>query len=126
MDAALRDRLDTLSGYLEWLKTDQMKKGGHERIPEITKVADLLERLAKKLVTSRHPHVNEAGTGDPKGDPSTGPSGRRLQEIVTELETAILSLTDNGQVPTPDRLHAISHILGELRAELSRGDNPVP
>ena len=126
MDAALSDRLDTLSGYLEWLKTDQMKKGGQERTPEITKVADLLERLAKKLVTSRHPYVNEAGTGDPKGDPSTGPSGRRLQDLVKQLETAVISVTDQDQVPTPDRLHAIKDILGDLQAELSDQDKHMP
>ena len=104
-DKGLREeisrRLDELLGVLEWLKTDQAKKGGWKRLKPIDDLSRDIEKVSRLVERAERGYapVFEGRTVTEETLAELFEYDKGLFVDLEEIETLIHKMTDSGIVP---------------------------
>ncbi|RLB40232.1 MAG: hypothetical protein DRH12_10330 [Deltaproteobacteria bacterium] len=117
-------RLDELIGVLEWVKTDQLKKGGWKRIKDLDELEKDVETASKTIERAAR------GFGSmfdgPKVDEETLERvyeyDKGMWELVDPIDKAIRGLTEKGKVPDQATVEAIRKDVRELISKITNRD----
>ena len=126
MDNDMAVRLDNLLAYIEWLKTDRVKKGAAGHMDVLSGISDRVEALSRRLTDV--PEMENAGAAENhgRGRKRLQPAvARDLPDLLRDLEGKIRKMTGERAVPKDGDLRQVGEILGLMEQRLTEGLPPV-
>jgi hypothetical protein len=123
-DKALRmqicRKLDELLGMVEWLKTDQVKKGALKYLTEIDGLSRHLERVSRTIeVASRgYTPLFSQEAFDEDGLARLFEYDQGLLHGVAELEALVVKLTEKGTVVTAEGVASVRKQVDQLEKKV--------
>ena len=112
----LSRKIDELIGLVEWVKTDQLKKGGWERVKDLEDLERDLEsasRLVERALWGSE-FVVEAPSVDKVIFKKIYEYGNGIWEILGRVEEGIAEFAEKGTVPERSKVDIIRSQLKEL------------
>ena len=118
-------KLDDLIGVVEWIKTDQLKKGGWKRIKDLEDLERDLEKASKTLERAARGFgpVFEGPRVDEEVLQRVYEFDKEFWGLLGPIEKGIKKLTEKGVVPEPSKIDAIRRMLREFLQKITRRDN---
>jgi hypothetical protein len=123
-DKALRmqicRKLDELLGMVEWLKTDQVKKGALKNLTEIDGLSRHLERVSRTIeVASRgYTPLFSQEAFDEDGLARLFEYDQGLLHGVAEVEALVVKLTEKGTVVTAEGVASVRKQVDQLEKKV--------
>ncbi|MBW2024771.1 MAG: hypothetical protein JRI90_05150 [Deltaproteobacteria bacterium] len=112
-DKALREqmsrRLDELIGLVEWIKTDQAKKGGWKKIKDLEELSRDLETASRMIERAARGY---SGVFDDED----------MWRLIDPIEEAIRAFTEKGNIPEPEKIKAIRKSVLALQDKVKKRD----
>jgi hypothetical protein len=123
-DKALRvqisQKLDELLGMVEWLKTDQVKKGALKHLTEIDGLSRHLEKLSRfiELAARGYTPLFSQEPFDEDGLARLFDFDRGLLAGVAEVEALVVGLTGKGAVLTSEGVATVRKQVNQLEEKM--------
>ncbi|MBW2616255.1 MAG: hypothetical protein JRD02_08795 [Deltaproteobacteria bacterium] len=113
-------RLDELLGLIEWLKTDQAKKGGRKNIQNLDDLAVHVEKISRQMES-----VSREERPLPENEKVDGPAlneifeyDRGIADLLLKIESAVKGITGEKAVPGSGDISNIRKMLGLMESRI--------
>jgi hypothetical protein len=113
-------KLDELLGMVEWLKTDQTKKGVLKHLTEIDGLSRHLERVSRtiELASRGYTPLFSQEAFDEDGLARLFEFDQGLLTGVAEVEALVVKLTEKGTVVTPEGVASVREQVDQLEKKM--------
>ncbi len=120
----LSRKLDELVGIMEWIKTDQLKKGGWKRIKDLEDLERDLEKASK--VIERAARGYGSVFDEPRVDEDLLQKvyefDKEFWELLAPIENGIKEFTEKGVVPEYSKIDGIRRLLKDFMQKIAKRD----
>ncbi|MBW1731164.1 MAG: hypothetical protein JRJ75_09775 [Deltaproteobacteria bacterium] len=127
-DKALREqmsrRLDELIGLVEWIKTDQAKKGGWKKIKDLEELSRDLETASRMIERAARGYsgVFDRQRIDEEALSRLYTYDEDMWRLIDPIEEAIRAFTEKGNIPEPEKIKAIRKSVLALQDKVKKRD----
>ncbi len=120
-------QLDELLGLIEWLKTDQVKKGRRKNIQNLDDLSSHMEKISRKMESVSREERQQPG--DEEMNESVLNEileyDRGIVELLSNIEDAVKGIAGEKAVPASDDIYNIQKMLGLMERRVKeRGSLP--
>lgn len=113
-------RLDELLGFIEWLKTDQVKKDSRKNTQELDDLSIHIEKISRKMEfvsreerpQSEDEKMNESALNE------IIEQDRGIVDLLSNIEEAVKEITAEKAVPGSDDISNIQKMLGLMERRI--------
>ena len=118
-------RLDELIGVLEWIKTDQLKKGGWKRIKDLEDLERDLEKASKIVERAARGYgpVFDGPKVDEEVLQRVYEFDKEFWGLLVPIENGIKEFTEKGVVPESTKIDAIRRLLRDFMQKIAKRDD---
>lgn len=121
----VRARLDELLGLIEWLKTDQAKKGGLKNIQDLDELSMHMEKISRKMESvsreerpqSEDEKMNESALNE------ILEYDRGIVDLLSSIEEAVKGITGEKAVPGSNDISNIQKMLGLMESRIKERES---
>ena len=114
-------RLDELLGMIEWLKTDQVNKGGRKNIRNLDDLSIHMEKISRKMES-----VSKEESLQPENKKMNRSAlneilehGRGIADLLSNIEGAVEGITGDKAVPESNDISNIQKMLGLMESRIT-------
>lgn len=114
-------RLDDLLGLIEWLKTDQMKKGSRRNTQNLDDLSIHVEKISRKMDSvsrEERPRSEEGKMNEPALNEIIE-YDRGIADLLSNIEEAVKRITAEKAVPGSDDINNIQKMLGLMENRIT-------
>ncbi|GEM_PF-1457444 len=119
-------KVDDLIGVVEWIKTDQVKKGGWKRIKALEDLERDLEKASKTLERAARgfsPVFEGAFRVDEEVLQRVYEFDKGFWGLLEPIEKGIKELTEKGVIPESSKIDAIRELLKKFLQKTAKRDD---
>ena len=116
----LVERVEELMGAVEWLKTDQARKGAYQHHDELNELLSSMEKVSRIIEEARKGWSIPLGDHTPAAELPPG-QGSEITSLLGEVDRAILSWTGDRAVLKGGEIKRVHDAVKRMEQEVRRG-----
>jgi len=111
------ERLDYFLGLVEWLKTDQVKKGAYRLVEDLESLSLSIEGMSRKTEAGwdHGGRLFEQREANPEGLTALSEHHRVISEALSRLEEDLLTMTRTRAVPQAPDIQNVQGLLEKMK-----------
>ena len=119
------ERLDELLGFIEWLKTDQLKKGGRRNTRNLDDLSIQMEKVSRKMESiagGQKLRQEDEKSSDPDSYDARE-HDRSIVDLLSNLEKAVKGITGESPLPEGNDIGDIQKMLALMESRVNERES---
>jgi hypothetical protein len=118
-------KIDELLGFIEWLKTDQLKKGGRKNIENLDDLSNYMEKVSRKMESAAgeewvQRENEKANASDLK---ELVEHDEVIVDLLSKIEEAVKGITGERPLPGSDDISNIQKMLALMESRIKERES---